>query len=800
MAFDINTNIASLQAQQYLRTNSNFQAKTINEVTSGLRIVSSGDDAAGLAIANGYRSDQSVISQGVRNANDGLSQLQIADGGISNISQLLDRARTLATQSASGTFTGDRGVLNSEFQSVVGEINRQAQAIGLNQGGILAKSLSVFIGGGKTSGTVSANDNGSVALDLSKSTVDAKSLGLTGFQAVGTSTDIGNNAKAVNVSTILATSANTTTEAVNGYTTFNFFGQGFSDTSGAGKLSVSVNLSSVTDANTLVNAVNSAIQATGLAGSPQATAFKNANVTASLVTDANGQHLAFSSSATAFQAQAGDNVASALLGNTVSASSPTGKSVFATTTASGVAAGATAPGAAEAVTLRVSLNGVSTDYAVGLATTDNTAAKVLAKVNTALGTTSGITASLDGSSNLVFKSSTGSTSLNVQTAGDISNSLGLGTFQASTQGSGTFNYTSTTGTGFVAATATQNFQVSINGGPVVDLGAVVSGASETTAIAALNVALTANSSARASGLTASNNGGQIQITSLNGDNFRLNSVGGVATTFGFAAGVTAGAAGAASSLTGTFAVAPGTDASGESQTGLLNFTGINTIGVTQAVTISATDQSGTLHSSSITLDTTNASNLDTAVASINKQLQQTNDSTLQSVVAVKDYNATSNTEGIRFVSSAPSFQASLGTTANGNAAAATTVGISDGSQALGSQQGALVASAVNGNGATADITNQSSAQAAVNTLANAVSALGRAQAVVGKGENQFNYAINLAQSQLTNLASAESQIRDADLASQAANLTKAQILLQAGVAALAQANSAPQAVLALLKG
>src|ERR1700719_3035994 len=172
MSFDINTNIASLQAQQYLRTNSDFQSKTINRVTSGLRIVSSGDDAAGLAIANGYRSDQAVLTQGVRNANDGLSQLQIIDGGISNISQLLDRARTLATQSASGTFTGDRSVLNGEFQSVVGEINRQAQSIGLNQGGTLAKSLSVFIGGGRTSGTISANDNGSVALDLSKSTVD----------------------------------------------------------------------------------------------------------------------------------------------------------------------------------------------------------------------------------------------------------------------------------------------------------------------------------------------------------------------------------------------------------------------------------------------------------------------------------------------------------------------------------------------------------------------------------------------------------------------------------------------------
>jgi flagellin len=85
-------------------------------------------------------------------------------------------------------------------------------------------------------------------------------------------------------------------------------------------------------------------------------------------------------------------------------------------------------------------------------------------------------------------------------------------------------------------------------------------------------------------------------------------------------------------------------------------------------------------------------------------------------------------------------------------------------------------------------------------LAAAVASLGQAQAVVGRGQNQFGYAINLASSQLTNLAAAESRIRDADLASEAANLTKAQTLLQAGIAALAQANSAPQAVLALLRG
>ena len=76
----------------------------------------------------------------------------------------------------------------------------------------------------------------------------------------------------------------------------------------------------------------------------------------------------------------------------------------------------------------------------------------------------------------------------------------------------------------------------------------------------------------------------------------------------------------------------------------------------------------------------------------------------------------------------------------------------------------------------------------------------KAQAVVGRGQNQFNFAVSLAQTQLSNIAASESRIRDADLAAEAANLTKAQILNQAGIAALSQANSAPQAVLSLLRG
>ena len=128
--------------------------------------MSSGDDAAGLAIANSFRSDQAVLSQGVRNANDGLSTLQTIDGGMSNISKLLDRARTLATQSASGTFTGDRSVLNSEFQERHRGNRSPVPSDWAEVGRHFAKQLSVFVGGGRGSDSSDVLSNGSVAVDL----------------------------------------------------------------------------------------------------------------------------------------------------------------------------------------------------------------------------------------------------------------------------------------------------------------------------------------------------------------------------------------------------------------------------------------------------------------------------------------------------------------------------------------------------------------------------------------------------------------------------------------------------------
>lgn len=163
----VQTNVSSMFAQENLRVNGNFQAQTILRLTSGYRINQSGDDAAGLGVANAYRSSIAELTQGVRNANDGVSQLQIIDGGLNNIAKMLDRMKTLATQSASDTFTGDRATLDAEYTDVKAEIDREAQNIGLDTGGAWVKSLSVYIGGALATETI----------DLSGGAVDTTALG-----------------------------------------------------------------------------------------------------------------------------------------------------------------------------------------------------------------------------------------------------------------------------------------------------------------------------------------------------------------------------------------------------------------------------------------------------------------------------------------------------------------------------------------------------------------------------------------------------------------------------------------------
>ena len=128
--------------------------------------------------------------QGVRNANDGLSTLQIIDGGLNNISKMLDRLKTLATQSASGTFTGNRSTLNAEYQSILGEVNRQAANVGLGSGDTQAAAnnanIAVYIGGG----SAAANSRFPWIFPASSNLVNASGLSLTGTSISGNTVSV----------------------------------------------------------------------------------------------------------------------------------------------------------------------------------------------------------------------------------------------------------------------------------------------------------------------------------------------------------------------------------------------------------------------------------------------------------------------------------------------------------------------------------------------------------------------------------------------------------------------------------
>ncbi len=209
MSISFQTNYASLVAQTNLSNNSDFQTRTIESLTSGYRINQSGDDAAGLAVANRYRSSVTELTQGVLNANDGVSSLQIADGGLNNISTILDRLKTLATESASSTFTGDRSNINVEYQQLVQDITREAASIGLNGGGSYNQLNQVYIGGGNNAA------NSQITIDLSgtQNQVDAAGLGIANTSVLGGGTELTGNSVRLDApgATFLATVAQTFT-------------------------------------------------------------------------------------------------------------------------------------------------------------------------------------------------------------------------------------------------------------------------------------------------------------------------------------------------------------------------------------------------------------------------------------------------------------------------------------------------------------------------------------------------------------------------------------------------------------
>lgn len=158
MASVINTNIASLNTQRNLSTSQSSLNTSIQRLSSGLRINSAKDDAAGLSIATRMDSQIRGMSVAVRNANDAISFSQTAEGGLSKVTDSLQRMRELAVQSANGTNTGaDRTNLNAEFTQLQAEVTRLGTATKFNGTAVFTTAARVFQVGADTTDTISVN-------------------------------------------------------------------------------------------------------------------------------------------------------------------------------------------------------------------------------------------------------------------------------------------------------------------------------------------------------------------------------------------------------------------------------------------------------------------------------------------------------------------------------------------------------------------------------------------------------------------------------------------------------------------
>jgi flagellin len=178
MALTINTNVASLNAQRNLGTSQSALAKSMQRLSSGLRINSAKDDAAGLAISDRMTAQIRGLNQAARNANDGISLAQTAEGALQETTNILQRMRELAVQSANDTNTSsDRTSLQAEVSSLISEIDRIAETTSFNGKVLLDSSQTGALGSAIFH--VGANADQTITVEVDDATASALGVNAT---------------------------------------------------------------------------------------------------------------------------------------------------------------------------------------------------------------------------------------------------------------------------------------------------------------------------------------------------------------------------------------------------------------------------------------------------------------------------------------------------------------------------------------------------------------------------------------------------------------------------------------------
>ena len=865
----INTNFASLNAQRNLGRSQGELQTSLQRLSSGLRINSAKDDAAGLAISNRFTSQIKGLTQASRNANDAISLAQTAEGALQESTNILQRVRELAIQSANSTNSAsDRLSLQSEVNQLISELDRIANTTSFNSLKLLDGSFTsqTFQVGAEANQTINVNVSGATADTLGINKVSTNNT----TNGISNATNSGNVITASTVftgATLAATQAPGTTAGqtltstdIDGNTTSQAIA-GAQDTSAEIVSTIGTNLTGVTAAVSNTNAVTLDFSSTSVGnndvvsfslndgnggGTADTISFTRDTATYAAIEDQVVAAINADNANTEFKASTSPNSGEVV----ITSESTTGAkdisldtfivSESAEITVSGFTG--TADTTADFDLGADAANGLSAAVTYDLDAADQagTAASLLAALQADgnYGTT--FTAELDGAGTGVVitgLANTGGTAAselevtNGNTATDATIDIGVVAGTTTTGGDGTNVVNLADNTASAVSGTDVDATVLFDSKTLTEDGAADS------ALRLANVELTV-----ADGYSVSSNitklaGGLLDITAAN--------TAAVATSYG-SSDITGGNNVAEQTLTVngevTSTVNISANADAESIVAQINAvadsTGVLATATTTA-TISGLTQDGVvsfdLNGTSISANVT-TTDLSTLAEAINDRSGSNGVSakiSLDGASIELSHDTGEDLTILNFDSSVASAGAgnqtvSLTVAGSGNPTTLQAGGVNDGTQdstviggeiefksnggyfSVNSSLGEVSSSLFSGDASelqasanetvdSIDISSVTGANDAIDIADGALARVDSIRADLGAVQNRFETTVSNLTRTTENLSAARSRIQDTDFAAETANLTRTQILQQAGVAMLAQANSLPQLVLSLLQ-
>ncbi|WP_415902739.1 flagellin [Neptuniibacter sp. QD29_5] len=784
MAMVINSNIMSLNAQRNLTISQGDQNQAMERLTSGKRINSAADDAAGLAISNRMTSQIRGLDQAVRNANDGISLIQTAEGALDETTNILQRMRELSIQSANGTYTdGNRATIDAEVQQLIKELDRISETTTFNGLNILDGTL------GKVDLQVGSEANETIGFEVGQ--LDADSLGFGSVTADIAGSDVtsanfgniddgdviinGQNLGDIASGATMDDVINQINENINGVSAAAFndiesteVGSGVIN--GANKLTLTVTetdgstttyeIQDTNNLDELVDAIN-----TSTSGAIQA----SLNDDGEMVLQ-NSTGGAIKVAGTGISAQSVVGIASATYEGQIALTSDDGGEITIDTGATGIAS--------DLETLGLQINrsgGVVLGEALTSGDADNTYSYGDLTIN-------GTIIAHQDSDGTDIDTLQGK----VAAINDVSSDTGVVASLSAEQ-----SYTMENDTSKAELTLNAYTKVSVAANLVVNgtVVAVAASADGNAFVKAINDAQSAH------GVTAYiDEDDKVHLSSDSAMSFAVSAAAVLSTQWGFTESTNIGV---------EFSAAEVTEASSYSAfTGSIELNG-------QEVALAAGDYRDT----SAFVTAINKETANTGVyASVNDNGQLVLQSNAAFSVGLGDTNGAKTLEAMglsvldNYVAAADGKMQSQQTNArieldsqNDSAISIEVTAAGTAAFKLRDQNeegtGAATGSAIS----TISVGTAAGAQKAIGVIDNALEQVNDVRSELGAVNNRLDFTINNLSNVSENASAARSRIQDADFAAESAALSRAQVLQQAGTAMLAQANAAPQQVLSLLQ-